>query len=97
MRKFIFSAFAVVAFAGSSFASNEVLCNQQFDQVESEDRPCTIFITIYNRDGTAGTLKKEGGTMSLGNCGKYQDACILELRDGGIHVDEENDVKLVWG
>ena len=97
MRKFIFSAFAVVAFAGSSFASNEVLCNQQLDQTESVDRPCTIFVTIYNRDGSSGTLKKEGGKMSLGNCGKFQDAYIFELREGGIHVDEDKDVLLVWG
>ena len=41
MKKILFSALACVAFAGSSFASSEVV----------ESNPCEISILVYDRDG----------------------------------------------
>lgn len=93
MKKFMFSAFA-----GSSFASNEVVCeNVKLDQTEGADRPCTIFVSITNGDGSGAVLKKEGGKMSLGKCGELQDSYVRELQEGGVKFDVEKDVLLVWG
>ena len=96
MKKFIFSAFAVVAFAGSSFASNEVFYNEQFEQTESDKKPCTHYIIIQSADGTSYNLKSEGGAMSFGDCKAFGEKILSVLIDGGIEFDSES-VTLVWG
>ena len=52
MKKMLFSAIAMVAFAGSTFASNEVVVEKQSEIQDYECTPCSITITKYNSDGS---------------------------------------------
>lgn len=59
MKKILFSALACVAFAASSFASNEVVYEKQDLSLEMSDkltiqesqRPCTVYVWVTAPDG----------------------------------------------
>jgi len=72
MRRFVFSAIACVAFAGSSFASSET----------EELNPCEIIILIYSSDGKllealVDLTFPEGGAP----CFAHGSALVNQLRD----------------
>ena len=51
MRKFVFSALACVALAGSSFASNEVEANKGLNvNLDFDAAPCRFSVCVYHPD-----------------------------------------------
>ena len=60
MRRFVLSAIACVAFAGSSFASNEVVLeNLLTEAIADDDAPCTNWVTHYRSCGGVFSLCKD--------------------------------------
>lgn len=61
MKKFMFSALACIAFAGSSFASNEIDLKACLSDVVLED-PCILTLRVYSvGENGALTLVEIGG------------------------------------
>ncbi len=64
MTRLIFSALAVVAFAGSAFASNEVVSEdfQKTENVLAKEDPCQLTVRVYSVDRSGiYTLVEIGG------------------------------------
>lgn len=75
MKKLLFSAIAMVAFAGSTFASNEVV---HLEESNSEDDACvsfTITITTYNSDGSI----KSSETKNVRTCTMTCDEAAKQM------------------
>jgi len=109
MRKLVFSALACVAFAGSGFASNEVVKNEItsdenfqiensteiINSVESDTKPCRF--RIIGRDAFGRSFDTTWETTSNtteGGCGKAKDAKVKELQDQEATIDK---TIVVWG
>ncbi len=63
MRKILFSALAMVAFAGSAFASNEVVVENLSNDKQEQTTPCRWRTVYTHSDGT-----KSYGPWTYGNC-----------------------------
>lgn len=104
MRKFVLSAIACVAFAGSSFASNEVVYEKQDLSLEKSDkltiqesqRPCTVYVWVTAPDGERQWKTGEGGSLSWDDCGEYKDGFLNGLREQGFEFSED-DITVIWG
>ncbi len=72
--------------------------SQQDNQENLDDpkRPCTVYVTIHNSDGTTGSLKGEGGEMTWSACGDYQKKYLAGLQERNIKFTDD-DVKVIWG
>lgn len=109
MRKFMFSALACVAFAGSAFASNEVNCvdddtNYLIDFLDLKkdskyfNKPCKIEVRAIDREGNSVTKYAGGlGNVSLSDCDGIRSRFEEDLRADGYTFDSETDVTLIWG
>lgn len=75
------SALACVAFAGSAFASNEVVVEKQseIEKVNQDDEcvPCTITITKYNSDGSI----KSSETKTYRVCTMTCDQAVAQVNN----------------
>ncbi|SEH59751.1 hypothetical protein SAMN02927937_00404 [Paenimyroides aquimaris] len=96
MPKLLLSTLACVAFAGSSFAANEVVA-LDIQEIINSEKPCTIQVTVTNPDGSTGTRYGDGGNTSLIGCGEFMDFYMNDLRERGYTFDSETDVVLIWG
>ena len=98
MKKLFFSALAVFAFVGSSFASTGDL-NYQSEclfELEAGKKPCNIYLQAKNRDGKIVSLHLEAGEQTLTDCGHAMSQWIYELKEDG-YVFDEKDAQLHWG
>ncbi len=78
MKKFLFSALACVAFAGSSFASNEVVSDFEADKIEFA--PCRATVYIYNASlEMIGTKELVTDTPTHSGCVLAGGAFLAEL------------------
>lgn len=104
MKKLVFSALACVAFAGSAFASNEVVVEKQelkseksveLEIVESNEKPCNFRVTgrdAYGRSFVSSWRTVENTTQS--GCDGAKNAKIKELEKLGAKIDK---VDSTWG
>ena len=105
MRKVFLSALACVAFAGSSFASNEVVKDDNCMAITKEttneqvefNKPCKIEVRVRDRYGNPST-KFAGslGSVSLSDCDGIRVRFEEDLRAEGYYFAEA-DVTLIWG
>ena len=98
MKKLIFSAFAVVAFVGSSLASTaDLKCqSESLIALEAPTKPCNIFVQAKNRDGKIESLRLEKGNQTLTDCGHWMSLWLTDLKEDG-YVFDEKDAQLHWG
>ena len=99
MKKLLFSAMACIAFAGSAFASNEVVTENDVtimaEQLDSK-KPCLITATV-TKNGQSMTKYAHGsGDVSLADCEGVMNAFIQDLKNEG-YVFSEKDITLIWG
>lgn len=99
MKKLLFSAMACISFAGSAFASNEVIIENDVtimtEQLDSK-KPCLITATV-TKDGQSMTKYAHGsGDVSLADCEGVMNAFIQDLKNEG-YVFSEKDITLIWG
>lgn len=106
MKKFLFSALACVAFAGSSFASNEVINDTKYVSTtveKADDKPdfnksCKIAVKVKDRFGNGSTQYAGGsGNISLADCDNVRSRFEEDLRAKGYTFNSETDVTLIWG
>jgi len=92
MKKLVFSALACVAFAGSSFASNEIVKDESKNQsVEINDKVedgCTILVVGVDGEGNSKSFVREG-SGGLGDCLIAAGHLVLEAEAQGytVHAD----------
>ena len=101
MRKFLFSALAVVAFAGSGFASNEVvsdtkvITNEYLETLNARTGDCSFSFKIVDNVGNV----VETGWMRSANpvtrkdCSSFVSGAIQKLESEGYTVSEYS---MVW-
>lgn len=88
MKKLFFSAMACIAFAGSAFASNEVVTEdklstlQYFDLVDiiEFESSCTVTFTYIDAEGEPGIISFTRKGLSSEGCTQFQ-------------IDQENVLK----
>ena len=91
MRKFAFSALACVAFAGSSFASNEIVENSIFldnefsienknsELLDEDFKPCQVEFWIYDADGgVVDYIHRITDTPTKGDCYTFAGTIMRE-------------------
>src|SRR5690606_5894382 len=100
MKKLFFSAMACIAFAGSAFASNEVVSKQDFlligMNVYVVEKPCKVHIYVVGPNGNKSWLTGEGGNLSWDDCGKFKDKYISDMDQKGFKLIDDN-VTVIWG
>jgi|SRR5690606_5823181 len=109
MKKFLFSALACIAFAGSSFASNEIVKNEiNLDEksqiensakitnlVESDTKPCRFRITGRDVYGRSfNSPYRTVDNVTSEGCDAAKNAKVLELKEQGATIDT---VESTWG
>lgn len=101
MKKFLFSALACVAFAGSGFAANEVIkfpksLDYCIDESVSRVGDCTFsFKVIDNNTGevTETGWMKSKNPVTRGDCSSFVSGAIKQLESQGYTVSE---FSMVW-
>ena len=79
MRKLVFSALAFVAFAGSSFASNEIVSD--FESDKTNIVPCRATVYIINHNGEIVVSESiEIDTSKPSDCESAGEAFLEEVR-----------------
>ena len=100
MKKLLFSAMACIAFAGSAFASNEVVSKQDFLLLEMNEfepkKPCKVHIYVIGPDGTKSWKTGEGGDLTWDDCGQFKDKYISDMDQKGFKLIDDN-VTVIWG
>lgn len=103
MKKLLFSALACVAFAGSAFASNEIVNEENMslntvkdEIVESSGRPCKVYVWAISPGGERVWKDGDGGTVSYDECGKYKDKFLKDLKEQNFEFTED-DITVIWG
>lgn len=104
MKKLVFSALACVAFAGSSFASNEIVdkydnyCSETSNDKIEFNKPCKIEVRAKDGEGNSVTKYASGsGNISLSDCDNVRSRFEEDLRADGYTFDSDTDVTLIWG
>ena len=99
MKKLLFSAMACIAFAGSAFASNEVVSKQDFLLLEMNEfepkKPCKVHVYVKDRNGNFSWQTGDGGNLTWDDCGKFKDKFIEELKTKNLAPTD--DVTVIWG
>ena len=101
MKKFLFSALACVAFAGSGFASNEVvldtkfITNEYLEALNAKVGDCSFSFKVVDN---AGNVVETGWMRSTnpvtrGDCSSFVSGAIQKLESEGYTVSEYS---MVW-
>ena len=94
MKKLFFSALACVAFAGSAFASNEVVLNDNQKDAQKNDKTEELFGGCYftvkgvNPDGSSYTKPAQWSSGSAEDCNARTKRHLESLAGQGIKVLE---------
>lgn len=96
MTKLILSALACVAFAGSAFASNEVVLNDNLKDLKNDSTEKVFgacYLTVSGKDAEGNTYsdKFSWNSRSSTNCSKEATKKLESLENQGYKINEHDN------
>jgi len=67
------------------------------NEKEESTKPCTVYVTITNPDGSTSQEVGKGGSKTWKDCGEYKKEFIGKLEEKLLKFDSEKDVTVIWG